>query len=105
MSVESSIQKKLTAVLSPFHLDVLNESHMHNVPEGSESHFKVIVISEKFDKQNLVQRHRLVNEALSEELNTGVHALSITALTPDEWFEREGTPHDSPPCLGGSKQD
>ena len=50
---------------------------MHNVPSGSESHFKVVVISDKFDKMNLIGRHRLVHETLSEELCGSIHALSI----------------------------
>lgn len=49
--VENSIRAKLEAALKPVHYDVINESYMHNVPQGSETHFKVIVVSEKFDNQ------------------------------------------------------
>ena len=103
MSVQSTIEQKLDELLAPLHLEVANESHKHNVPEGSESHFKVTAVSEKFENQSLVNRHRLINETLSDELREGVHALSITALTPEEWFERSGEVTDSPPCRGGSK--
>ena len=50
---------------------------MHNVPPGSESHFKVVVISDKFEKQNLITRHRMVHTTLKDELSSAIHALSI----------------------------
>lgn len=61
----------------PTHLEVFNESYMHNVPKGSETHFKVVVVSEEFDGVSLIKRHRMVNNALRDELAGGVHALSI----------------------------
>ncbi|CAG2060782.1 unnamed protein product, partial [Timema podura] len=76
--VESIIRHKLTSCLSPVHLEVINESYMHNAPKGSESHFKVVVVSEKFESLPLIKRHRLVNEALQQELQTSIHALSIS---------------------------
>lgn len=103
MIVQQRILEKLTAALHPVHLDVVNESHMHSVPPGSETHFKVLVVSPAFEGQPLVQRHRAVNAALADELRSGVHALSIRALTPSQW-EVDGAPgFQSPPCLGGSK--
>ncbi|XP_029436969.1 bolA-like protein 1 isoform X2 [Rhinatrema bivittatum] len=102
--IESSIRLKLTQSLQPVHLEVHNESHMHAVPKGSESHFKVVVISEKFNGMSLIQQHRLVNEALREELAGAVHALSILAKTPQQWKENPIL-NQSPPCLGGSKYD
>ena len=56
--VEDSIRHKLSTAFLPEHLQVLNESHMHNVPKGSETHFKVLVVSEKFQGKPLLQRHR-----------------------------------------------
>ena len=105
MSVKESIENKLNAGLQPVHLDVINESHMHNVPAGSESHFKVIAVSEEFQEKNLVARHRRINAILVDELAGGVHALSLETLTPDEWFERGGEVPESPQCLGGSNAD
>nr|CAD7453947.1 unnamed protein product [Timema tahoe] len=78
--VESIIRHKLTSCLSPVHLEVINESYMHNAPKGSESHFKVVVVSEKFESLPLIKRHRLVNEALQQELQTSIHALSISVM-------------------------
>jgi BolA protein len=53
--VERSIHKKLMETLNPVHLDIFNESYMHNVPPGSETHFKVVVVSEKFDNLPLIK--------------------------------------------------
>lgn len=102
MSTQHTIEQKITRELDPLHLEVLNESHMHNVPPGSESHFKVTVVSEKFDGYMLVNRHRMVNEALSEELKGEIHALAMHTMTPEEWFEAGGRSADSPQCRGGS---
>ncbi len=100
-TVELSIRRKLEA-LDPAHLEVLNESASHNVPAGSESHFKVVLVSDVFRDKTLLARHRLVNELLGDELNGPVHALSLHALTGDEWFDRGGESKPSPECLGGS---
>ncbi len=103
MTTQALIEKKLSSRLNPLHLEVINESPMHNVPPGSESHFKVTVVSEQFSDKNLVARHRMINEILAEQLAGPVHALTLHPLTPDEWFERAGRSAESPPCMGGSK--
>ena len=105
MSTQATIEKKITHSLSPMHLEVVNESHMHNVAPGSESHFKVTVVSEEFEGKMLVNRHRMVNELLAQELKGPVHALALHTMTPGEWFETGGESPDSPPCLGGSAAD
>lgn len=102
--VERAIRTKLTNMLKPNHLEVHNESHMHAVPVGSESHFRVLVVSTQFDGLTLIQRHRLVNEALKDELSSCVHALAIQAKTPEQWRSNPALVK-SPPCMGGSKGD
>ncbi|XP_034030132.1 bolA-like protein 1 [Thalassophryne amazonica] len=102
--IERTIRSKLTEALKPEHLEVHNESHMHSVPPGSESHFRVLVVSSQFEGLSLLQRHRLVNEALHEELSSYIHALAIQAKTPQQW-ESNPTPAKSPACMGGSKGD
>ena len=68
--VFTTISEKLNRTFDPIHMDILNESYMHNVPKGSETHFKVIIVSEKFkEMKNLIQRHRAVNDTLAEELS------------------------------------
>ena len=103
MTIQANIEEKITQTLQPQHLEVVNESHMHNVPPDSESHFKVTVVSNEFDGKMLVARHRLLNQLLKEELEGPVHALSLHTLTPTEWEEKHGEIRKSPPCLGGSK--
>lgn len=102
-TIQESIERKLTDALAPVHLDVENESRMHSVPPGSETHFKVVVVSPAFEGMGLVDRHRRVHEALREELKGGVHALAIRALTPAQWETEHPGAFRSPPCLGGSK--
>lgn len=103
MTTQATIEKKLNDRLAPVHLEVINESYMHNVPPDSESHFKVTVVSDEFEGKMLVARHRLINEILAEQLSGPVHALALHTLTPNEWFEKAGKSPDSPPCHGGSK--
>ena len=104
MTVETDITEKLTSSLQPSHLEVINESHMHNVPPGSESHFKVVIVSDQFNGKMLVARHRMINKALAEELAGPIHALALHTMTPGEWSEKGGEAPSSPPCMGGSKQ-
>lgn len=102
MNMQQTIIQKLENALSPEHLEVINESHMHNVPEGSESHFKVVIVSNDFRDKMLVARHRLVNKALEDEMKGGIHALALHTLTMEEWFDKGKAP-ESPPCEGGGK--
>ena len=103
MSRRKRIEEQLQATLSPTHLEVTDESHMHSVPDGAESHFKVVAVSELFSEHKLVGRHRLVNRALKGELESGLHALALHTWTPEEWFEKGAVAPDSPQCMGGSK--
>lgn len=102
MKVQSSIEAKLQQEFSPSHLEVINESHMHNVPPGSESHFKVVVVSECFEGKRKVPRHQSIYKVLAQELDGLIHALAMHIYTPEEWAA-EGKAPNSPECLGGSK--
>lgn len=95
--IENSLQS-----LQPKFLEVINESYRHAVPEGSESHFKVTIVSDAFDGKTLVVRHRLVNTTLTQEIIRSIHALALHTLTPAEWQARNETACESPPCLSGS---
>ena len=105
MTTQEIIERKLVDEIPLLGLDVINESHMHNVPAGSESHFKVVVISDDFQGQRLIQRHQRINKILADELTGGVHALSIQAMTKEEWDKKGGQIMPSPNCLGGSRRD
>jgi len=95
----------LVEALAPTRLDVINESHMHNVPPGSESHFKLVVVSQAFEGSNLIARHRMINKLLAEQLQNGIHALSMHTNTPDEWEAKGGQVPESPPCMGGKAKE
>ena len=95
--IESSLQS-----LQPQFLEVVNESDRHAVPKGSESHFKVTIVSDAFNGKSLVARHRLVNDTLTNEIMHSIHALALHTLTSMEWLDRNGTSRESPLCLGGS---
>lgn len=102
MNMQQIIEKKINDTFDVTHLEVENESHMHNVAPGSESHFKVTLVSDQFDGLMLIKRHRAVNEALKQELEA-IHALALHTMTPQEWFEKGGKAADSPECMGGGQ--
>jgi BolA protein len=99
--MQTTIEEKLEQLLEPKVLDVINESHMHSGP-ATDSHFKVVAVSDAFEGKMLIARHRMINQTLSEELNA-IHALSLHTMTPDEYFEKAGKVADSPECGGGGK--
>lgn len=102
--IESRIHSKLGAGFQPVHLEVINESYMHSVPPGSETHFKVVLASAQFAGKRQVQRHQAIYACLAEELQSGVHALALHTFSPEEWQASSHVP-ESPQCLGGSKHD
>ena len=103
MIVQSQIETKLTAAFQPEHMQVVNESHMHNVPPGSESHFNVVLVTQAFAGLRQVKRHQLIYAQLQEEMAGAVHALALHTYAPDEW--PGAVVPQSPDCLGGSTAD
>ena len=104
MLIADIITEKLTQAFTPVHLEVLNESYKHNVPEGSESHFYIVVVSEKFTGQRLIARHREVNSVLANELENHIHALAMHTYTPEQWQTmNDASVPSSPNCMGGGK--
>ena len=90
--VADAIRQRLTAALSPSRLDLADESALHAGhagarPEG-ESHFRLLIVAAIFDGKSRLERQRMVFAALGDLMHTDVHALSITALTPDEALAR-----------------
>jgi stress-induced morphogen len=88
MPVEDTIREKLRHAFAPTELEVVNDSHRHaghgGSPQTGESHFSVVVVSNAFSGRSRLERHRMVNAALADELAASVHALTMTALTPEE---------------------
>lgn len=88
MNLETRMREKLMVALRPSRLDVVNESHLHaghaSSPGTGESHFRVLIVSGAFAGKTRIERHRVINEVLADELKGGVHALAIKACAPDE---------------------
>ena len=88
MSADQRIREKLMVAFEPTRLDVINESHLHaghrSSPGTGESHYRVLVVSSAFAGKTRVARHRMVNEALADELAGRVHALALATYAPDE---------------------
>ena len=88
MATRDLITEKLTKAFAPQSLDVVDESHQHEGHAGhrpgGETHFRVYIVSEAFKGKSRLERHRMVNQALSGELAAGVHALAIHAAAPGD---------------------
>lgn len=87
--------------LSPAHLEVADESHMH--ARGTQTHYKAVIVSERFEGLPLIRRHQAVYAALGELMGR-FHALALHTYTPAEW-QALGEAPVSPACRGGSKHD
>ena len=94
------IQTALQA-LSPSHLEVLDESHMHS--RGLETHYKAVIASEAFEGKSPVRRHQAVYAAMGALMGE-IHALALHTYTAAEWAGQGAAP-DSPRCMGGSRHD
>ena len=101
-SIQNQLESRLEAFFSPVFSEIVNESHMHNVPPGSESHFKVTLVSDKFDGLRLVKRHQEVYGLLTDLMQGPIHALALHTMTAAEW-DAKGVVPDSPHCLGGGR--
>jgi BolA protein len=88
MSVERDIRDKLTEAFAPEALEIVNDSHRHAGHAGSPgtgtSHFTIKVVSAAFAGKSRLERHRMVNDVLAQELAGKIHALAIQALAPEE---------------------
>lgn len=92
MSMAETIERKLTAALTPQRLEVRDDSHKHaghaGWREGGETHFHVTVVAEAFSGESRVARQRKVYQILAGELADSVHALQLVTLTPQEAEQR-----------------
>ncbi|WP_312950141.1 transcriptional regulator BolA [Superficieibacter sp.] len=100
MMIREQIEDKLRAAFNPVFLEVVDESYRHNVPAGSESHFKVVLVSDCFTGERFLQRHRMIYGTLKTELASTVHALALHTYTHKEWEGLQDTLFASPPCRG-----
>lgn len=100
MMIREQIETKLRAAFEPVFLEVVDESYRHNVPAGSESHFKVVLVSDRFVGERFLNRHRMIYGTLTEELAGSVHALALHTYSIKEWEGLQDTIFASPPCRG-----
>jgi BolA protein len=88
MSAEAQLRGKLMVALEPVRLDIENESEMHaghrSAPGTGESHFRVLIVSPKFTGVSRLERHRMVNAAIADELKGSIHALALATYAPGE---------------------
>lgn len=88
MSAEQTMREKLMVAFEPTRLDVINESHLHaghrSSPGTGESHFRLLIVAPAFAGKSRVERHRMVNEVLAEEMKGRVHALALKTYAPGE---------------------
>ncbi|MBK4775798.1 BolA family transcriptional regulator [Candidatus Pantoea edessiphila] len=95
--IREQIEEKLRLAFNPFHLEVNDESYKHNVPAGSESHFKVIIVSDFFKGERFLIRHRAIYSELTIELSK-IHALALHTYTLKEWSVLQYAVPNSPCC-------
>jgi BolA protein len=88
MTVADAIRQRLTAALAPARLDLIDESARHAGHAGArpqgESHFRLTIVAPAFAGRSRIERQRLVFAALGDLMQSDIHALAITALTPAE---------------------
>lgn len=96
MSMKTTMETKLKNAFQPQRLEVVDESHLHAGHHHEESghhvtydgtgetHFRIRIVSDKFEGMSRIERHRSVNELLADELKAGVHALAIEPAAPGE---------------------
>ena len=89
MDRKTKIEKMINQYFHPYFFSVKDVSEQHrghqSFKENVESHFEVIVVSQKFDKKNKVLRHRMINEGLRQEFLSDLHSVTIKAHTIDEY--------------------
>ena len=99
MSVATLIERKVSEAVPVAHLALENESHKHSVPPNSETHFKLVLVSDAFAGMMPVRRHQMLYKILAEELAGPVHALALHTFTIDEWESEGGEKSANPPTV------
>ncbi|HLG20773.1 MAG TPA: BolA family protein [Bdellovibrionota bacterium] len=81
------MKKAIQEQLSPTHLELADESvqHLGHSQASGGGHFRLLVVSTQFEGKSLVDRHRMVYDAVNMGNNPAIHALAIRAYTPEEW--------------------
>lgn len=89
MALAEEIKARVIEAVAPEVIEVINESHKHAGHAGDngtgETHFRIIVVSTRFENHTRLARHRMINDALAPVFQKGLHALSIQAFSPSEY--------------------
>ena len=101
MSMQQQIEAAIKQAFSVWVMDMKNESNMHAGP-ATESHYKLVLVSDDFEKVSRVKRHQMVYKVLANEMPQ-IHALALHTYTLDEWKKQGGVVPDSPLCAGQNK--
>jgi len=99
--IENTIKDLLIDKFDPSILSIINESYMHGVPEGSESHFKVVIVSKYFKDIKSIKRHQEIYKVLNNTMES-IHALSIQAFNEEE-YQKNPKIIQSPNCVNKNK--
>ena len=94
--IQDSIKETLIEDFNPSVLKIVNESYMHNVPKDSETHFKLVIVSDSFNNVSQVKRHQIIYKSL-EDIMKRIHALSINSFDEAE-YSKNPIILDSPTC-------
>ena len=81
------IRERIEAALNPASMEIIDDSQKHIGHAGAASgggHFNVVIVSDQFKDKSLLERHRMIYDALGDAMQSEIHALSIKALTPEE---------------------
>jgi len=103
MNMSERIHTRIRETLNTAHIELVNESALHR-GGGSDSHWNLLVVSDDFQGKALVRRHQRVYQALAAEMKEGIHALTLTTLTSDEWNGQSDAALQSPTCGGAKHQ-
>ncbi|WMY97395.1 MAG: BolA family protein [Arsenophonus sp.] len=79
------IKKKLNEVLKPIYMKIIDTSDAHYSFHGEETHFKIIVVTKKFNNKKILLRHKKIYNLLDSEWSLGLHSLELYTYSPDEW--------------------
>lgn len=101
--MQAVVEQKISQGLDVIHLAIENESHLHSGP-ATDSHFKLVVVSDDFEGKRPVARHQMIYGILAEEMAGAIHALVIHPYTSAEWQQRGGQVPESAPCRGSIKK-
>lgn len=97
MQRTARIEKILRDQFQAKYFELENESHQHSVPVGSESHFKILIVDDRFAGLSKVESQRLIYNLLDAELKSGLHAVSMRCLTNEQWQKAQAD-FKSPIC-------